>query len=204
MKKRLLSIFLVLLMVAAVLPGAAFAEENVSIHVCCASGQSTELSYPLSTKLSQVKEQIAREFGISFEENEYWLYCSAAGKAGNNYNYRMDKIADPALSDYFTEGQVQLGNTDVSKWLDTVNHRAFLKGYEDGTFRPQEHISRAEVAAIVCRMLERSADQEYVDRNSGALTQFKDISKDHWAYYAVMEAASTHGYTRSGDAEHWN
>ena len=39
----------------------------------------------------------------------------------------------------------------------------WIGGYSDGTFRPKETITRAEVTAIVNRMLGRSADVTYID-----------------------------------------
>lgn len=79
----------------------------------------------------------------------------------------------------------------------------WINGYADGTFRPNNTITRAEVTTIVNRMLGRSADREYVDANIGSLTQFNDISRAHWAYYEVMEAANAHDYAIVNGKEDW-
>jgi hypothetical protein len=42
------------------------------------------------------------------------------------------------------------------------------------------------------RLLGRTADQTYVAENLGKLTTFPDLSKTHWAYYDVLEAANAH------------
>ena len=79
----------------------------------------------------------------------------------------------------------------------------WITGYADGTFRPQNTITRAEVAAITNRMLGRIADQAFVDANAGALTQFTDVSPYYWAYYDIMEAANAHSHATEGGKERW-
>ena len=80
----------------------------------------------------------------------------------------------------------------------------WINGYADGTFRPNETITRAEVAAIVNRMLGRSADGTYVDAHANELTQFTDVSPYYWAYYDIMEAANAHDHIKKDGTEIWN
>ena len=80
----------------------------------------------------------------------------------------------------------------------------WIGGYSDATFRPNHSITRAEVCVIVNNMLGRSADERYVDRYEDELANFADLSKNHWAYYTIMEATNTHNYTRSSDGENWD
>lgn len=79
----------------------------------------------------------------------------------------------------------------------------WINGYEDGSFRPGNSISRAEVAAVVNRMLGRSPDRQFIDANPGSLLLFKDVAPGHWAYYQIAEAANAHDYLLSGGAESW-
>lgn len=79
----------------------------------------------------------------------------------------------------------------------------WINGYPDGTFRPNNTITRAEVTTIVNNMLGRSADEAFVDSNSASLVQFTDLSASHWAYYGIMEATNAHHYTKDGGAEDW-
>ena len=79
----------------------------------------------------------------------------------------------------------------------------WINGYSDGTFRPDETITRAEVATITNRMLGRAADEDYVDGRSDALRSFTDLSDRHWAYYNVMEATNEHEYEREDGVETW-
>ena len=79
----------------------------------------------------------------------------------------------------------------------------WIQGYADGTFRPNNTITRAEVTAITNRMLGRAADEDYVDRHADALRQFPDVSKTHWAYYTIMEATNAHDYGMDNGVEDW-
>ena len=79
----------------------------------------------------------------------------------------------------------------------------WIRGYGDGSFRAEQRITRAEVVTIVNRLLDRTADTEYVTRNLFRLTTFTDMSEAHWAYYAVMEAANAHSAVYDGK-ETWN
>mgnify|MGYP004614726211 CR=1 FL=1 len=78
----------------------------------------------------------------------------------------------------------------------------WITGYSDGTFRPNASITRAEVATIVNRMLDRNADHDFV--NGNATASFVDVPSNHWAYYNIMEATTPHTHTvdRNGN-ESW-
>lgn len=78
----------------------------------------------------------------------------------------------------------------------------WITGYSDGSFRPQATITRAEVVTIVNRMLNRTADRNFVD--SSAVTQFVDVPSNYWAYYNIMEATNAHTHTIDNDGvESW-
>ena len=99
--------------------------------------------------------------------------------------------------------------TDVSRndWFYQYAAQAgkygWIGGYPDGSFRPNNKITRAEVSVIVNNMLGCDADESFIDRNRHELVRFTDLTDDHWAYYAIMEAANTHTYTRDGSTEMW-
>ena len=49
--------------------------------------------------------------------------------------------------------------------VGSIQH-GWIGGYPDGTFRPYDSITRAEVTTIVNRMLGRRADAEYAEQHS--------------------------------------
>ena len=68
-----------------------------------------------------------------------------------------------------------------------------FKGYEDGTFKPEGEITRAEFAAIIVRLLGQEAQAE----GAKAATQFIDVPADHWAAGYVniaVQAGVINGY----------
>ena len=76
--------------------------------------------------------------------------------------------------------------------LTAVNY-GWITGMDEYTFQPNEKISRAQAAAIVNRMLARSADQSYA--NNENVRRFPDVPTSHWAFYQVMEASNGHGHS---------
>lgn len=76
--------------------------------------------------------------------------------------------------------------------LTAVNY-GWITGMDEYTFQPNEKISRAQAAAIVNRMLARSADQSYT--NNENVRRFPDVPTSHWAFYQVMEASNGHGHS---------
>ena len=80
----------------------------------------------------------------------------------------------------------------------------WIKGYADGTFRPDNKITRAEVVIIVNRVTERNADEDFIDENINDLLNFSDVKdKGYWAYYAIAEAANTHDALIFDETESW-
>lgn len=68
---------------------------------------------------------------------------------------------------------------------------------------PDDAITRAEAAAVINRMLARSADAGYIRAHAGELAAFRDLAAEHWAYFEIMEAANDHGCVKTNGIEHW-
>ena len=92
----------------------------------------------------------------------------------------------------------------AAKYINFAATRGWVTGYADGTFRPANPITRAEVAAVTCRLLERTADQSYVRSHLAQLRTFRDMTEAHWAYWYAIEAANGHDYTKAGSGETWS
>ena len=107
-----------------------------------------------------------------------------------------------------TSGTVTFSDVPASHWaaksIAYAATRGWVTGYADGTFKPGNNITRAEVAAVTCRLLERSADEAYIRAHLKEMPRvFADMNEQHWAYWYAMEAANGHDYTRSGNTETW-
>ncbi|MEG1149463.1 MAG: alpha/beta hydrolase domain-containing protein, partial [Niameybacter sp.] len=69
-------------------------------------------------------------------------------------------------------------NNSISKWMD----KGIIQGYEDGTFKPKNEVSRAELATILTNifgLVDTSAAKEY-----------KDVEKNTWYAEAIAKVSS--------------
>ena len=121
---------------------------------------------------------------------------------------RAEFAAIASRFERLTEGTKSFSDVPSSHWaakyINFAATRGWVNGYADGTFRPNNSITRAEVAAVTCRLLERNADQSYIRSHRSELRAFTDVSESHWAYWYTMEAANGHDYTKSGSSETWS
>lgn len=121
---------------------------------------------------------------------------------------RAEFAAIASRFEKLTEGSKSFTDVPDTYWaaryINFAATRGWVTGYSDGTFKPENPITRAEVAAVTCRLLERSADQSYIRSHLKELRTFADMTESHWAYWYAMEAANGHDYTKSGSSENWS
>lgn len=121
---------------------------------------------------------------------------------------RAEFAAIASRFEKLTQGSKSFTDVPDTHWavryINFAATRGWVTGYEDGSFKPEHSITRAEVATVTCRLLERSADQTYIRSHIGELRTFADMTENHWAYWYAMEAANGHDYTKSGGSENWS
>ena len=87
----------------------------------------------------------------------------------------------PAFAAY-TDIDEETGYSEAAYRLSDLG---ILSGYEDGTFRPYESVTRAQVAKmIVCVM-----DKEDTAKTRGYSSRFYDVADGHWAVPYINYAA---------------
>ena len=69
------------------------------------------------------------------------------------------------------------GTTDKNGMLilPASEHKAYIFGYADGTFRPDNNMSRAEAAAIFARLISEQKGEKISGKSN-----FNDVSKNEW------------------------
>ncbi|WP_212961275.1 S-layer homology domain-containing protein [Cohnella xylanilytica] len=76
-------------------------------------------------------------------------------------------------------------------WAETsirkTSAAGIVKGYEDGTFRPNGNLTRAEAVAMLDRLLGRGS-------LAGAPRKWTDVPATYWAYGYIQEASFDHRY----------
>lgn len=100
-----------------------------------------------------------------------------------------------------TEGDSNL--TDISgHWAEEEIERAvslgWIAGYPDGTFKPNQFITRAEAVSIINRVLCRMPE-EPEDLLSGMNIWPDNMDTNKWYYLAVQEATNSHTYEHKGE-----
>ena len=83
----------------------------------------------------------------------------------------------------------------AAKEIGIAYYNEWIKGYPDGTFKPDQNITRAEAMTLINRVLERKPESPAdLLTNMNKWTDNLDTSK--WYYLDVQEATNSHAYTR--------
>lgn len=101
----------------------------------------------------------------------------------------------------------------AERFPDTAGHWAepyirlaagsgWIEGYPDGTFRPNQSITRAETVTMIDRVLERVPKDESRLLPHETMLTFPDCRPGQWFYIAVQEAANSHIYERAASEQH--
>ena len=96
-----------------------------------------------------------------------------------------------------------ISKNETAPKLNTRDHFAYVQGYPDRTVKPAGSITRAEVAAILFRLMDADSRSLYYSTASG----FRDVDSANWynTYVATLNNAgvitdSRTGYFRPNDA----
>ena len=76
----------------------------------------------------------------------------------------------------FAADQSDVEGTKYSQAVERLSSLGIMTGYDDGTFKPDNNITRAEFAAMAVRAL----GLESTAKSSNGTTQFKDVAAGQW------------------------
>ncbi len=117
--------------------------------------------------------------GYSFEPNE-WVTRAQVAVIFTRLSQRED--GTPLLD---KQGKYQSSFADVDRqaWyaeaVGVMEQYGIINGFQDGSFRPQEPVSRAQLIAIAMR---------FEDQIPDAVSPFPDVPDDYWAKDAIAYA----------------
>lgn len=77
-------------------------------------------------------------------------------------------------------------------YINKAAEAALINGFSDGTFRPNQNITRAQAMAIFNRVLGRAPEKDHL--LSGMLTWPDNMDKNAWYYADMQEATNSHEY----------
>ena len=82
-------------------------------------------------------------------------------------------------------------------YVELAAGNGWIAGYPDGTFRPDQKITRAETVTMINRVLERVPAKETRLLSRSIMLTFPDNNPGDWYYIAIQEASNSHEYQRS-------
>jgi len=109
-------------------------------------------------------------------------------KIKNKFEVKDEKLINPKNALSTIEGMARTGRHG------NIIHKSYINGYPDNSFKPDNHITRAEIATILANVMGLSVPDNIEE------TGFKDVDKNHWAaryIKAVTDAGIFKGYEDS-------
>ena len=94
----------------------------------------------------------------------------------------------------------------AQKNIELAVGNGWINGYEDGTFRPNNNITRAETFAMINRVLDRQTESVSDLLPTSEMNMWSDnLNENAWYYKDVQEATNYHKCDRVGDSvyEKW-
>lgn len=104
---------------------------------------------------------------LEFAELAVRMYHRLGGTYASYYDYK-DSVFTDSDDDYVKQAK----------------YHGLVAGNSDGSFRPSSFITRAEIAALMCTLLER-VDMTLLEPEGHA---FNDVQDGHWAKHMILKA----------------
>ena len=133
------------------------------------------------------------------------------GRTANAFapNAPITRAEFAAICSRFDRSNVEIKSdfNDISgHWAENEIRRAaslgWIQGYTDGSFKPDQNITRAEAASMINRMLHRLP--ETVDDLLDGMIQWQDNQPSDWYYINMQEATNSHDFKQKGEInEYW-
>ena len=133
------------------------------------------------------------------------------GRTANAFapNAPITRAEFAAICSRFDRSNVEIKSdfNDISgHWAENEIRRAaslgWIQGYTDGSFKPDQNITRAEAASMINRMLHRLP--ETVDDLLDGMIQWPDNQPNDWYYINMQEATNSHDFKQKGEInEYW-
>ncbi|OKL35502.1 S-layer homology domain-containing protein, partial [Domibacillus mangrovi] len=142
--------------------------------------------------------ELAKEAGMifgfkdgTFRPDQSVTRAQVAAIASRWVKSMCDKQNESALCDntkkakHFTDIKAEHWASDAIAHVSSIG---IITGFGNGSFKPEQPITRAQAVVMLNRLFERGP------LNGVAKSTFRDISADHWAFRDIEEAAVTHVY----------
>ncbi|WP_274365480.1 cadherin-like beta sandwich domain-containing protein [Paenibacillus thermotolerans] len=147
---------------ASDLPSAGAERENVLNNLVIFIEHDDGTKELVRGKLVTYKEgTLGVEFGIDKFSTFTMVYMDGA----EAYFARLDQEKEQEL-------------LENQKPAETAEHKRYMFGFEDGTFRPNASVTRAQMALMLYRNLN-------IDTAPPSVSSYADVAENHWAFEAI-------------------
>lgn len=90
----------------------------------------------------------------------------------------------------------------ASHAIDQLYGNKTIKGFPDGTFKPDQKLTRAEAVTVLNSVFGRNTKAtSFANVNTSSLRKFSDVPMSHWAYYEIIDASNGHNAVKGDKAE---
>ncbi|OXS55318.1 hypothetical protein B1A99_23910 [Cohnella sp. CIP 111063] len=139
---------------------------------------------------------------IEYVKRQGLMRGDAAGDF--NPNAAITRAEMAAIAARYKQFRLGTEEDSITAFTDITGHWAVLEiaankqagildGYEDGVFRPNGNLTRAEAVKAMNRMFDRGPLYEV------STPAFTDVKETHWAFHEVEEAARDHSFTHKSE-----
>ncbi len=150
---------------------------------------SVTVSYYIDDELYKSTSEIPYTADIKALNGTHTLTVKAQGNNGNSTEkkYKITSYKKAENADDFSDTETL---SEIQKAaVNYVMQKGIITGYDDNTLKPYNTITRAEFAAVICRMKNYRADNE---------STFDDMS-GHWANKYVQACVNAKAINGTGD-----
>lgn len=82
----------------------------------------------------------------------------------------------------------------AKKYIEKASELGYMIGYDDGSFKPDQGITRGETVVTLNRIYRNPCDFKDIDSSK---LLFKDIDKNNWAYNDIVKATVSHEHSEN-------
>ena len=155
--------------------GGGYSISTINVKVTDKDGKAVTVSK--STGTDKITLTLPTGKDLSKDDNYYTITVTDRnGKAKTDYTVVLkDKNSNELTGKTDDEGILI---------LPAKEHKAYIVGYNDGTFRPEDNVTRAEFVTMAVRYYEIFNEVKKI----GYTVKYTDVSSNYWAYTDIAFA----------------
>ena len=180
--------------------------ETTTILYRLLTAEQRDRVFTADNGFNDVTKELWYNKAVSSMANGGFVQGYPDGSFGGNRNItRAEFVAMVARMIEPATGENNFHDVNDSHWasdyIAAATGAGWVEGYEDGSFRPDQTITRAEAVTIINRILDRGVN---VSSNLGDYYNPSDNADENaWYYYEIIEACNDHEQTGSRPSENW-